>query len=291
MKKKLIFVCTIAVLLSAASCNGGSSANPKDLKTANDSLSYYFGEMWGNGYGSELKRSPDSTRLNKQSFIKGLQTALSADTSDIGYIQGLAVGSQLSQTFAQLKRQENIDIDTKLVMAAFKKAFTADSIGDPNTAQAIVMGLVQRISAENKAKSPEALANKNAGAAAAEKIMKEDPAFKKTASGLVYKAVKEGSGETFKPSDRIMVKYTGKHIDGKVFDESGEEARQFSPMGVVPGFKEGLLMMKPGAHYIFYIPGDLAYGIEGQQMAGIGPNETLIFEVETISLAPETPAK
>lgn len=292
MKKKLIFGCAIAVLLSAASCNGGSSsANPKDLKTANDSLSYYFGEMWGSGYGSELKRSPDSTRVNKQSFIKGLETALSADTSDVGYIQGLAVGSQLSQTFAQLKKQEQIDIDTKLVIAAFKKAFTADSMGDPSTAQAIVMGLVQKISAENKAKSPEALANKNAGTAAVAKAMKEDPAFKKTESGLVYKAEKEGTGETFKASDRIMVKYTGKHIDGKVFDQSGEEARPFSPLGVVPGFKEGLLMMKPGAKYIFYIPGELAYGTDGQQMAGIGPNETLIFEVETISLAPETPAK
>jgi peptidyl-prolyl cis-trans isomerase len=291
MKKKLIFGCAVAVLLSAASCNGGSSANPKDLKTANDSLSYYFGEMWGSGYGSELKRSPDSARVNKQSFIKGLETALSADTSDVGYIQGLAVGSQLSQTFAQLKKQEKIDIDTKLVIAAFKKAFTADSMGDPSTAQAIVMGLVQRISAENKAKSPEALANKNAGTAATEKVMKADPAFKKTASGLVYKAEKEGTGETFKASDRIMVKYTGKHIDGKVFDQSGEEARPFSPLGVVPGFKEGLLMMKPGAKYILYIPGELAYGIEGQPMAGIGPNETLIFEVETISLAPETPAK
>ena len=118
MKKKLIFGCAVAVLLSAASCNGGSSANPKDLKTANDSLSYYFGEMWGSGYGSELKRSPDSARVNKQSFIKGLETALSADTSDVGYIQGLAVGSQLSQTFAQLKKQEKIESELNKYQAS-----------------------------------------------------------------------------------------------------------------------------------------------------------------------------
>ena len=61
-----------------------------------------------------------------------------------------------------------------------------------------------------------------------------------------------------------MVKYKGTKIDGSTFDES-KEAIAMSPMRVVRGFKEGLLMMSPGASYILYVPGDLAYGVDGNR--------------------------
>ena len=83
------------------------------------------------------------------------------------------------------------------------------------------------------AKSPEAIANKNAGEAYIAEQMKKDPSLKKTESGLVYKVIAEGEGVTIKASDRVKVKYTGKHIDGKEFDTSGDEPRVFSPSGVV----------------------------------------------------------
>jgi len=81
-----------------------------------------------------------------------------------------------------------------------------------------------------------------------------------------------------------MVKYKGTKIDGSVFDES-KEAVAMSPVSVVPGFKEALLMMSPGAQYIIYVPGELAYGVDGR-MPRIEPNETLIFELETIGVEP-----
>ncbi len=289
MKKIFIFALAASSLLGAASCNGNSTSS--NLKTPSDSLSYYFGEMWGNGVGGELTQGPDSAKLNKASFIKGLEISLLADTSNVSYSQGLAVGSQLVSTFQQIKKQNNVDIDPKIVLDAFKKAFLSDSIKSPQEAQTKVMALMQKISEENKAKSPEAIANKKAGEAFINDAMKKDATIKKTESGLAYKEVTPGKGAKFTATDKVKVKYTGKHIDGKEFDASGDTPRSFSPMAVVPGFKEGLLMMSPGAKYILYIPGDLAYGVEGQPMGGIAPNETLVFEVETIGIDDAQPAQ
>jgi len=88
----------------------------------------------------------------------------------------------------------------------------------------------------------------------------------------------------------VAVIYKGELTDGTVFDDSKGEARTFSPRSVVPGFGEGLKLMKKGAKYILYIPGDLAYCVEGQPYAKIGPNQTLVFTVEVAGVN-ETPKK
>ena len=100
---------------------------------------------------------------------------------------------------------------------------------------------------------------------------------------FIYKVVKEGKGEKFKKTDRIMVKYAGRHLNGEEFDSSKGEAVPFNPAQVVPGFGEMLLLMNPGAVYTIYIPAELAYGLNGQAPV-IEPNEMLIFEVETVGL-------
>ncbi len=112
--------------------------------------------------------------------------------------------------------------------------------------------------------------------------LKADSTLKKTASGLVYKIIEPGSGANFTTSDKIDVIYTGMHINGEQFDSSNGTPVTFSPEQVVPGFKEMLLLMKPGAKARCIIPGNLAYGEQGNQ--GIGPNETLIFELETVGV-------
>ncbi|MCB0507629.1 MAG: FKBP-type peptidyl-prolyl cis-trans isomerase [Chitinophagales bacterium] len=115
--------------------------------------------------------------------------------------------------------------------------------------------------------------------------------IKKTASGLMYEVIKEGNGP--KPTDTSIVKvhYTGTLIGGKVFDSSVErgEPVTFPLNGVIPGWTEGLQLMPVGSKYKFYIPGELAYGPQGMPQAGIGPNETLIFEVELLSIEKEMP--
>lgn len=107
---------------------------------------------------------------------------------------------------------------------------------------------------------------------------------KTTASGLQYKVVTPGAGKSPKATDVVEVNYEGKLIDGTVFDSSYErgEPIEFPLNQVIPGWTEGLQLMKEGGKYEFYIPSELAYGELGNQ--GIDPNSTLIFTVELLAV-------
>jgi FKBP-type peptidyl-prolyl cis-trans isomerase FklB len=114
---------------------------------------------------------------------------------------------------------------------------------------------------------------------------KKDPAVKVTASGLQYKVITSGKGKSPKASDKVTVHYTGKLLDGTVFDssvESGQPAT-FGVNQVIPGWTEALQLMKEGDKWLLFIPSDLAYGERG---AGgqIPPHATLIFEVELLKV-------
>ncbi|NJA04491.1 FKBP-type peptidyl-prolyl cis-trans isomerase [Methylococcaceae bacterium WWC4] len=109
------------------------------------------------------------------------------------------------------------------------------------------------------------------------------PGIVTTASGLQYQVVTEGSGAQPGPTDNVTVHYQGTTIDGKEFDSSYKRGAPASfPLNrVIPGWTEGLQLMKEGAKYRLFIPAKLAYGERG---AGrdIGPNSALIFDVELI---------
>jgi FKBP-type peptidyl-prolyl cis-trans isomerase FklB len=106
-----------------------------------------------------------------------------------------------------------------------------------------------------------------------------------TASGLQYEVLTEGTGAQPTANDQVKVHYTGKLIDGTVFDSSVErgEPATFGVTQVIPGWVEALQLMKAGSKWRLYIPSNLAYGPNG---AGgvIGPNATLIFDVELIAV-------
>jgi len=108
---------------------------------------------------------------------------------------------------------------------------------------------------------------------------------KTTPSGLQYKVLTEGAGKSPKATDTVEVNYRGTLIDGTEFDSSYKRNQSISfPLnGVIPGWTEGVQLMKEGAKYQFTIPAKLAYGSRGAGGA-IGPDETLIFEVELIKV-------
>lgn len=114
---------------------------------------------------------------------------------------------------------------------------------------------------------------------------------KTTASGLQYEVLKEGTGPTPKATDQVTVHYKGTLLDGTVFDSSYDrnEPATFAVNQVIPGWVEALQLMKTGAKHKVYIPASLAYGETG---AGpqIGPNSTLVFEIELQSIGAPQPA-
>lgn len=109
------------------------------------------------------------------------------------------------------------------------------------------------------------------------------PGVKSTPSGLLYEVISEGPGEKPQATSLVKVNYKGMHINGEVFDSTeGQEPAEFPLNRVIPGWTEGIQLMKAGSKFKLYIPSDLAYGEQGAQQAGIGPNEVLVFEVELI---------
>jgi|PlaIllAssembly_1097288.scaffolds.fasta_scaffold1101311_1 FKBP-type peptidyl-prolyl cis-trans isomerase FklB len=111
------------------------------------------------------------------------------------------------------------------------------------------------------------------------------PGVKTLPSGLQYAVIKEGTGRQPAATDTVTVHYKGTLINGTEFDSSYRRGQSASfPLNqVIKGWTEGVQLMKEGATYRFFIPPQLAYGARG---AGglIGPNETLIFEVELLSI-------
>jgi FKBP-type peptidyl-prolyl cis-trans isomerase FkpA len=107
-----------------------------------------------------------------------------------------------------------------------------------------------------------------------------------TASGLQYKELRPGTGAKPKATDTVVVNYRGTLLNGVEFDSSylaGREPAEFPLNRVIKGWTEGLQLMQEGAKFVFYIPSDLAYGKRGAGI-DIGPDETLIFEVELLKI-------
>jgi FKBP-type peptidyl-prolyl cis-trans isomerase len=134
-----------------------------------------------------------------------------------------------------------------------------------------------------------------ANMAAGEKFLAENKTkegVKTTSSGLQYKVLKEGDGPSPKETDVVETHYRGTLINGTEFDSSYKrnEPTSFPVNRVIPGWTEGLQLMKVGAKYQFFIPSGLAYGERGAGQ-DIGPGETLIFEVELLGIKPGDPAE
>lgn len=190
----------------------------------------------------------------------------------LSYSWGIAMASQLKGMGV-----ENLNIED--YCAAVKAVFESTELAvKPEEAQKLINEYL--IDLQEKATK---LARE-----AGEKFLEENgkkEGVHTTASGLQYVIEKEGTGKSPAATDNVTVHYTGRLLDGKVFDSSvarGEPAT-FPLNRVIPGWTEGLQLMKEGGKFVFFIPSDLAYGAQG---AGrdIPPHSTLIFEVELIKV-------
>lgn len=128
-----------------------------------------------------------------------------------------------------------------------------------------------------------------ANAAAGEAFLAENGKrveVKTTPSGLQYEVLTEGDGPRPEANDQVEVHYTGKLIDGIVFDSSVDRGMPatFGVTQVIPGWVEALQLMKAGSKWRLFIPSNLAYGPNGAPGSPIGPNATLIFDVELLKV-------
>lgn len=193
------------------------------------------------------------------------------------YSIGLDIGSNM--------KKQKLDLDAKALAAGIADALAGKPALTPEEVRATLTEFQQKEMAKAEARAKTAGAeNAKAGEEFLAANAKKD-GVKTTASGLQYKTIKSGSGKTPKASDTVKVHYTGTLIDGTVFDSSVErnEPATFGVDQVIPGWTEVLQLMKEGDKWQVFIPSKLAYGERG---AGpdIGPNSTLIFDVELLAI-------
>lgn len=191
---------------------------------------------------------------------------------NLSYAWGLAMGQQLKGMGVK-------DLDANAFIDAVKVVYGG---GEPAITIEEAQKLINEFLQELQSKA-EAAARAEGENFLAENGKKEN--VQTTPSGLQYVVDKEGTGAQPTAQDEVTVHYTGKLLNGQVFDSSvnrGEPAT-FPLNRVIPGWTEGVQLMKEGAKYTFFIPSDLAYGAQGVPGA-IPPHSTLIFEVELIKV-------
>jgi len=199
---------------------------------------------------------------------------LKSQKEKMSYIIGLDMGKNL--------KNQSIDIDQAALAKGIKDALSGgkSSLTDEEIRQTMAV-FQQEMMARSQALGEK---NKKEGEAFLAENKKKQGVIT-LPSGLQYKVVSAGKGKKPKPTDTVTVQYRGTLIDGTEFDSSyrrGQPAT-FPVNGVIPGWTEALGLMQEGAKWQIFVPSNLAYGEKG---AGgqIGPNATLIFEVELISI-------
>jgi FKBP-type peptidyl-prolyl cis-trans isomerase len=202
------------------------------------------------------------------------------DDQKASYYIGLSIAQNMKndgfKVDADLLAQaikEEMDGKKKLMPGEEMNAFMQDFMQKQNDKKHSATGLQAN---ENKKKGLDFLA-KN----------KSNPKVKTTASGLQYEVLQDGNGKIKpKATDVVQVKYTGRLIDGTVFDstdKNGGAPMDINLGGVIKGWTEGIQLMSKGSKYKFYIPSDLAYGDQGAGDA-IPGGSTIIFDVELVSI-------
>jgi FKBP-type peptidyl-prolyl cis-trans isomerase FklB len=198
-----------------------------------------------------------------------------------------SIGYDIGDSF----KKQKIELKLDSLMAGLKDAMAGKDAALPKEEREKVLQAFQKEMMEKQMQVSKEAAAKNA--AEGTKFLEENKkkeGVKTTASGLQYKVLKEGSGAPPKETDTVVCNYRGTLIDGTEFDSSYKrnEPTSFQVNRVIKGWIEALQMMKPGSKYQLFIPAALAYGERGAGQQ-IGPNATLIFEVELLSVAQPSP--
>jgi len=210
---------------------------------------------------------------------------LATDKEQASYMIGMRMAKQLEPL------KDDVSVDT--IARAIKSSLAGEKLlMTEEQASQVEIAFGEKMRAKQIA---EMMAKGRKNTEAGAKFLAENgkkPGVKTTPSGLQYQVITEGKGAKPKESDVVSVQYKGTELDGKVFDSSydrGEPA--MIPLAqVVPGWREGILLMPVGSKYKLWIPSKLGYGENPPPGAPFGPNATLAFEVELLDIVKQPPA-
>ena len=194
-----------------------------------------------------------------------------------------AIGFTGGQNF----RQQGADIDVEQFTQGLRDALEGNEPAmTPAEIQTTMVEFQQVLAAEE---DDRALADAAANAAAGEAFLAENATKEGVVvldSGLQYEVLEEGTGASPKTTDRITIHYEGTLIDGTVFDSSLQRGTPatFTLNQLIPGWIEGMQLMEVGSKWRLFVPGEIAYGMTPRPGGPIGPNATLIFEIELLAV-------
>lgn len=268
--------------------SGASKATPEQI----DTLQILYGKLLAtslnmdihNYYVNECKPYDSAT------FVRGMR-AVASERHSVAYCAGVYQGAMLAEQMAVIEKK-GVNVGRETVLDEVRKALALKKVDSDEVKASYdrFMEIMNRIDkayydAEDArmASTDEAIQNIKTGEALVAKMKKNDPRAKTTDSGLTYIIYIEGTGDFITDNDRVSASFTGSHLDGKVFETDREGT--LTPVTVVPGLKEGLKMLKKGAKATFWVPGNLGYGGHGAAHAGIGPMETIVFDVEVTDVS------
>lgn len=284
--KKIIL---LSLIIVAGSMSATISAKKKQKKTVEakqvlvlttsaDTLSYTAGISITEGLLPFLTQQMGVDTVYMADFVKGFNDVVNAngDPKQKAYVAGMQIANQVKeQMLARMKNdfEDTPDsISNELFFRGFCDALTGDTTFTADKAKAVFM---QKKEYNQKAPGINFLA---------ENAKKEGVVT--LPSGLQYKVLQKGEGNTPQPTDKVKVHYEGRLINGKVFDASkrhGDKPAEFGVNDVIKGWTEALLLMPVGSKWQLYIPYNLAYGERGTGR-DIKPYSTLVFDVELVEI-------
>jgi len=214
----------------------------------------------------------------------GNSVKLKTEMDSFSYAYGIYTGGGTMSSLGQILGEDEVFPKEGFVKGVKDGLNEISSVMDPTAAQNFLQGFAMKQQEKMAMKANEKSQTNLADGTAFLESNKTREGVTTTATGLQYEVLSKGNGISPSATDSVTVHYTGTLLDGKVFDSSVErgEPVTFLLGQVIPGWIEGLQLMKEGDKFKFFIPSDLAYGPGGNQ--GIEPNSTLIFEVELLKV-------
>lgn len=280
MKKVFIVIAALTLGLAATA----QEVTIKRGKVTMSEADYNMLKQKADAYEATKKALNETlTAYEKQQSMNDMYRPI--ELKDFNDSASYAIGKDIYQSWLQ----QNLGINGEAAGQSMIDCYKGQNTWNEATMRPLLTRFQQEFEKRQREEQEKMMASKDDNIAAGKKFLEENAMNKsvyQTKSGLQYKIIKKGTGKKPKATDKVKVHYTGKLLDGRVFDSSIErgEPIEFMLNQVIPGWTEGLQLMNEGSMYELYIPYNLAYG--EQTMGIIAPGSTLIFEVELLEVLP-----